>query len=143
MSPNYYYHITQKNWPGQIKLRPRKSGEFRGYMEPSTPRICLCPTPAHCLIAVPLFDKVKKVHIYRTLQKVNVKEPVGVLDACVTLEKWRTEPTCFVKVGEVSYELYQQMELMRIVGPVWGMDRQREALLRVQRLLDWCELPRP
>ena len=105
-------------------------------MEPSTPRICVCPTPAHCFVAVPLFDRVK-IRIYRTLQKVNIKEPVGVLDACVTLEKWRTEPTCFIKVGEVSWELYQQFELSKIVGTVWGMDRQREALARVQRLLDW------
>jgi len=130
----YYYHITRKDWPKQIRLLPRTGGKFRGFMETKTARICVCPTPAHCFIAIPYVEG-GDMNIYRTLRKCNIKEPIGVLDSCVTLEKWRVEPTWFIKIGSVSPELYKQMELSTIVGSVWGMDRQREALARVERLL--------
>ena len=132
---NYYYHITRKDWPRQIHLLPSIQGAFRSFMEPKTPRICVCPTPAHCLIATPFVPG--NVNIYRTLRKCNVKEPHGVLDAVVTLEKWRVEPTWFIKVGEISTDILKQMDLLTILGTVWAIDRQKEALPRIQRLLEW------
>ena len=128
----YYYHITEKKWPKRIRLVPQKYGKNRGLWEPNDARICVCPSPAHCLIASP---PQRKVSIYRTLRKVTVVKPHGVLDVAVTLEGWRLKPTTFIKVGEIDVDLLIDMELPG-VGTVWGIPKQREALERVKVILN-------
>jgi hypothetical protein len=96
------------------------------------PRICVCPTPWHCLISIP--RPQSKLFVFRTLKKCNVIKPEGILDAHVTLERWRLKPTTFIKVNEINVEVTEEMELLTVVGTVWAIERQRVLLEKVKHI---------
>lgn len=129
---DFYYHITEKDWPDRIKLNPRIVGRNRSPWESRLPRICVCPTPWHCLISIP--RPISKLFVFRTLRQCKVERPDGILDAHVTLEGWRTKPTSFVKVNEIDLEVIEQMDLLKVVGTVWAIERQRQALERAKSI---------
>ena len=101
-TPRYYYHITTKDWGDSIVLKPIGNSESfsRPFDEPKIRRTCVAPTVCHCIVAIGMDDCV--YNVYRTKEKVLAYFPYGVIDSCVTREKWIISKCEFIKVGEIS-----------------------------------------
>ncbi len=103
---NYYYHVTMNpEWGQEVTLIPRSDGLFRHHLEPKTPRICVAPTVAQCLIALnPESFLEEKIYIYQTKEKVNAVRAKSkvITDAHITDEMWLLEKTDFGFIGEMD-----------------------------------------
>lgn len=101
----YWYHISTTLKRKQVRLIPwdNYQGFNRAWSEPNDKRICVAPTVAHCLTAVP-YCPGNKYEIYRTKTPVKANPPTDIFDAKVTLEGWLQTPTVFVKIGSLRLE---------------------------------------
>lgn len=81
----YWYHCTQAyrglHWPVSPRT-PVNCGN-----EPGTPRLCVGPSVAACFCSR-LFRR--DVWVYRSLNRIDPIEPIGVGDARITGERWYT-----------------------------------------------------
>ena len=103
-APRHYYHVTQASELNAVRivLQPR-CGKHTAWDEPRTPRICVAPTPIHCLAALgECLEYGLPIRIYRTAKPEVAQKPEYVEDAKVTKERWLLEPTEFVLEVEVS-----------------------------------------
>lgn len=102
-NPRYWYHISTTLKRKRHYLTPwdNSKGFNRSSAEPDIKRICVAPSVAHCLTAVP-YSPGEKYIIYRTAHKVKATKAKGVYDANVTLEGWIQTPTMFVRLGTLS-----------------------------------------
>lgn len=139
MTKQYYYHLSSLYLDGpEVTLVPRKYGENRGEGEPEVRRICVAPSPEHCIIALgDLLDE--KVYVYRTKNKVKGTEPYDVPDAVVTQERWLIRPTKFVL--QTTLCLSYGSEVLSImcglhdcIGTEQAVPSQRRALKKLQAL---------
>lgn len=113
---NYWYHITEQNWPNRILLKPRESGENWGSDEGGPARISVAPTIEQCFAAVPYSEYNSDYRIYRTLNKVPA-EKAGeewVPDVNITDEHWIYEPTIFIKIDEIPLEDIKKFPKMTV-----------------------------
>ena len=95
----YWYFITEEDMGDKMSLTPRCP--FRmGADEPTIPRICVAPTPAHCMSAINIYEG--NVQVYRTLRTVKAIKPYGVGDSGITKEHWLLGKTRFERVMEVD-----------------------------------------
>jgi len=112
--PQYYYHITFKDWGKSITLQPRVGGINRGWDEPKLSRICVGPSISHCLASA--VTNGGEMSVYRTKNKVLGYYPVEVLDAKYTREKWLLRPINFIYVGTLSSSISEEVEWNHLDG---------------------------
>ena len=101
----YWYHISTTLKYKEILLKPwdnarslMSKASNRDYSEPDTERICVAPSMAHCLTAVP-YCPGDTYHIYRTKSRIKANKPEDVFDSNITQEAWIQKPTVFVNIG--------------------------------------------
>jgi len=133
----YYYHITsnddfRKEWGDETTLSPIEGNKGnRCWDEPSNPRICVAPSIAHCISALPYCGKYQ-YFVYRTKDKEFACYPYGVEDSLVTKEKWTIKPTKFIFYGnfDPGYYIYEKGvdEDNCGAGAYDDMPRQRKVL---------------
>lgn len=101
----YWYHISNTLTKKQCKLIPwnNSQGMNRSDDEPDGKRICVAPSIAHCLTAVPYCLSEFYV-VYRTKELVKAYKPHGVFDARITLEGWIKRPTIFINIGTLDLD---------------------------------------
>ena len=107
--PRYWYHISSTLTETEITLTPRNGDQSfnRGPTEPEGERICVSPSIAHCLTAVPyclVYDYV----IYRTKKRIKAHRPYDVFDSNITLEGWIKVPTEFIRVGSIEFKVIKK-----------------------------------
>jgi len=102
-APRYWYHVSATLTKKQVYLAPRDNSKSinRNYSEPNDKRICVAPSVAHCLTAIP-YHPGEKYTIYRTFRKCIASQPREIYDAHITNEGWITYPTMFERVGFLS-----------------------------------------
>lgn len=102
-SRRYWYHLSSTIKHKQVLLKPwdNSRGFNRTDTEPNDERICVAPSIAHCLTAIP-YSPGDTYSIYRTKSQVKANPPYNVFDAKVTREGWIQKPTVFVRVGTIS-----------------------------------------
>ena len=129
--PQFYYHVTNQNWEEKVILFPRDSGENRGWFEPDVSRICVGPDIVRCFIAIPYSKQTN--YTYRTYRKTYAYYPYDVCDSIITGEKWLTDPTTFVKIGEIPKNIMK--DFPRPFTTHVEIEIQRENLIIIRRLL--------
>lgn len=96
----YWYFVSSCDFGDKMTLKPR-TPYYKASTEPDTKRICVAPSAAHCMSALPLGNE-DEVFVYRTVREVTGRTPHGVTDTDITQEHWLTTPTRFVKVDKLS-----------------------------------------
>jgi len=99
----YWYHVSSTLHDPEITLIPRNNdcGFNRNPMEPNVNRICVGPSIAHCLTAIP-YSIFAPYNIYRTKSPVRATRSHDVFDTRITLEGWLLKPTRFIKIGAIT-----------------------------------------
>jgi hypothetical protein len=107
----YWYHLSSTLNRKTHRLVPwgNSDGMNRSDSEPSGKRICVAPSVAHCLTALP-YCLSETYTVYRTKDPVIAKRSHGVFDANVTKEGWIETPTVFVNIGTLSLEKVEKGE---------------------------------
>ena len=107
----YWYHLSTTLGYKQLLLMPgdTSKGFNRDLTEPDIKRICVAPSIAQCLTALP-YSYGDTFMIYRTKNKIKVERPVKVFDASITHEGWITKPTVFIKIGKLALREIDDME---------------------------------
>lgn len=122
----YYYHVSNKDFGQEFTLYPRGRGDNRSILEPKTSRICVGPTPWHCVTALGnCLDRGLNIYIYRTKTKKRGKAPHNVVDSEFTKERWLTNKTKFIMVGFV---LDNDITVDFTTGAIFSLDRQKAML---------------
>lgn len=93
-----WYHVSH-TWKGDtVKVEPKRQTRVPG--EPETARICVCPTPEECFLAIGVYEDIIEtcdVSIYVT--ESNEAIPAnGVGDSHITREHWLTKAHTFKRV---------------------------------------------
>jgi hypothetical protein len=136
----HYYHLSALYLGGpKITLTPRDFGVNRGYDEPDNKRICVAPSPEHCMIALGgLLCSGDYIYVYKTKNKVKGFSPHNVVDVDVTLERWLLRRTSFVLETQIELEcangLIDILEDMNHIGTAKGIPIQRLALQKLKRM---------
>lgn len=101
----YWYHLSSTIKHNSVLLKPwdNSRGFNRSECEPNEERICVSPSMAHCITAIP-YCPSDTYNVYRTKSKVKANAPSDVFDAHITFEGWIQKPTVFVKVGSLTLE---------------------------------------
>jgi hypothetical protein len=129
--PKYYYHLTDKvDWCKIENLVPLEgNGGGRGKNEPTNDRICVAPSIAHCIAAIPYYDP-EVYFVYRTLKKVIGYWPYGVPDAHITRERWLINTTKFIWFATLSIRLFVANKNVDsnnfTAGSIWNLERQKK-----------------
>lgn len=99
-APRYWYHISTTLMDKQVYLTPRDNSRSsnRSPSEPNDKRICVAPTIAHCIAAVPYMPG-ERYTIYRTRRRMTASPPKEIYDAHITQEGWIQVPTMFERIG--------------------------------------------
>lgn len=110
----YWYHLSSTIKHKSVLLKPRDNsrGFNRTEAEPNDERICVAPSMAHCLTAIP-YCPGDTYQVYRTKSRVKANQPTKVFDSNVTLEGWIQKPTVFVRVGTLTLEDVEQGEKLQ------------------------------
>ena len=134
---SYFYHVTTWNgWGEKVRLIPQPFLPGRAPTESLDPRICVGPSPWHCLIAVQWREEsYKGYYVYRTLRKHNSYKPRRVPDAHVTLERWLMHPAWFVHVGYIPPVAMGTIHWPCSIGVHEDTDTQRRILPSVERMV--------
>lgn len=134
----YYYHITQKNWPPKKLLKPKSYGSNRGDDEPTDCRICVAPTIEGCLLALGCcLDNWRPAFVYRTSNKAIAKKPYDVTDAKITGEMWLIKPTSFEQYGEIIIKNLPGLLLSTTVGGYESLEDQRYFKRQLLKNKNW------
>ena len=114
-APRHWYHISTTLNKTQVYLAPRDNSRSinRSSLEPNNKRICVAPTVAHCLTAVP-YAPGEKYIIYRTFRKCRASQPKEIYDAHITNEGWIQCHTMFERVGILSLPELAKIEAVNI-----------------------------
>lgn len=135
--PFHFWHVTEKEWGSSVLLYPRHSHdcERRPGEEPNTPRICVCPTVAQCLAAIPVGEY--PLNVYRTARKQRALYPHRICDSYITQERWLDKPTTFIKRGLIHKDLISVLFKWYGCGQdsTLALKRQERALVKIQQIL--------
>lgn len=112
----YWYHLSSTLTRKKYYIVPWKNDDNRSGDEPEGKRICVAPSIAHCLTAIP-YGLTDSYHIYRTESRVKASKPDGVFDSHITKEGWLQTPTIFVKMGTIDLEEIEKGENVDNVTP--------------------------
>lgn len=95
----YWYHLSDKFIDDTVVVNPWSNRARRAAGEPDGRRLCVGPTIAHCLTALPHLDMFT---VYRTKEKVLAEEPDGIYDSSITKEGWITHRVELEKIGVID-----------------------------------------
>jgi len=95
----YWYHLSDKHTDDTITIVPWDNRSRRSAGEPDGRRLCVGPSIAHCLTALPHREKFM---VYKTKEKVIAEEPDGIYDSSITKEGWITNRVELEKVGIID-----------------------------------------
>jgi len=114
----HWYHISTTLEKEEETLIPRdfEEGFNRTPAEPLGARICVAPTIAQCITAVP-YALGEVFTVYKTKEKVLASKPDGVFDINVTNEGWLLEPTLFIKLGYLDFQQVEDVLKIKNVIP--------------------------
>lgn len=132
----YWYFVTEEDMGDQMSLTPRCPINM-GDDEPTLKRICVAPTPAHCMSAINIYQNI--VHVYRTVRPVKGHKPYSVGDSRITKEHWLKTKTRFERVTALDvtksnwgrgsrggsmehYHSEQRTDKKRIFSGMWKRD---------------------
>lgn len=90
-----WYHVSTENLGKSVTMHPRTPLTISDG-ESKTPRICVCPSVAQCLIAMP--GTGDRVYIYAA-KGTPRPAPRSVWDRATTEEHWFLDPVEFTRVG--------------------------------------------
>lgn len=112
----YWYHLSHSFDSDFIVICPWERRSRRAASEPDGKRLCVSPSIAHCLTALPH----RLIYtIYRTKEKVIAEEPVGVYDSVITKEGWITKKVELIKIGKIDLrEVEEQLGELPIEAAV-------------------------
>ena len=135
-APRYWYHISTTLINKFEHLTPRDNSRSlnRSSCEPNDKRICVAPTIAHCLAAVP-YVPGDEFTIYRTHRKITASAPRGIYDAHLTNEGWLQTPTMFERVGLLSFHELAETEDVNIPDE----SASSNCLQQCGRVLKWWQ----
>ena len=100
MRPKHFYHCSSK-WLGELFEPKRSTPNMISSREPSTPRLCVCPTIAGCF-AARMFDHHRPVFVYRTVKPYRGIHPRDVWDQIATDEHWLIPPVRLIHVATIN-----------------------------------------
>lgn len=112
----YWYHISSTLTRKKYHIVPWENDDNRSGDEPPGKRICVSPSIAHCLTAIP-YGLTGFYRIYRTKSRVKAEKPKGIFDAHITKERWLQKPTTFIRIGGIDLEEIEQGENVDNVIP--------------------------
>ena len=101
----YWYHLSFDLDKDEIEIYPWDKRKHRSAGEPNGKRLCMAPSVAHCLTAIP---QRSHYFIYRTPFKITVQEPDGVYDSDITKEGWITEKIKLKRIGSINLDRIRQ-----------------------------------
>jgi len=104
----HYYHITDEDWPEQVRLYPLKENRGRGASEPKFSRICVCPSVPLCLSAFEIYHY--RYAIYKTQYAITAVQPWDLSDQFLTKEMWIIKPINFIFVGMLDEMLQKEIQ---------------------------------
>ena len=115
-SRRYWYHLSSTIKSDQVLLKPwdNSRGFNRSECEPNDERICVSPSMAHCITAIP-YCPGDTYNVYRTKSRVKANKPKEVFDAHITKEGWIQKPTVFVRLGSLTLEDVEQGENVEFI----------------------------
>lgn len=90
-----WYHVSHDWTKKEILVQPRVVDRVEDD-EPDTPRICVCPTVAQCIVAIGDYTLGERFTVYEC--QGEAVPAVGVFDSALTDEHWLLTPTLFRKV---------------------------------------------
>jgi hypothetical protein len=139
-TPRYWYHISTTLTAKRVYLAPRDNRRSmnRSSCEPNDKRICVAPTVAHCLAAVP-YAPGEKYIIYRTFRKCRATQPNGIYDAHITDEGWIQYPTMFERIGVLSLPDLAKLEDVNIPEE----SASSNCLQQCGKVLKWWQRRKP
>lgn len=94
------YHCTQFDHGPELVVQ-RRFPIIRATGEPKTPRLCVAPSVAQCLVSS-LMYRPGAVQVYATRQPMAGVTPLGVWDEVITWERWLLPGQRLVKVDTVD-----------------------------------------
>jgi len=95
-----FYHISPEDLGAEVEFTPRRPVRALPE-EPDTPRICVSPSIAGCLVAgVSDPSDWSEFFVYST--EADAIPAEGVFDSVVTEEHWILEPTVFYRIGRID-----------------------------------------
>lgn len=135
----YWYFITEKDMGSTMTLHPRTPWGC-SEDEPTTKRICVAPTAAHCMSAIDIGSSYRanvdgNVYVYRTRRQVKARVPYSVYDSHITQEHWLHTSTRFTLVDVL--QLKKELKWSRLK---WDEADQRKDL---QAIKSWCKRRAP
>jgi hypothetical protein len=131
----YWYHLSTTLKHKAILLKPwdNSQGFNRTYNEPNDRRICVAPTIAQCITALPYWPG-DIFRVYRTKSKVKANPPRDIFDANITQEGWIQKPTIFVRIGDLELEDVERGEGLGYIIDQAASDNSPQ---RSGRVLKW------
>lgn len=137
----YWYHLSSTLHSKLEHLTPWDNAEGfnRTNIEPNTNRICVAPSIAHCLTAIP-YSPGDKYIVYRTQSLIKASKPVRVFDANVTNEGWITEQTTFIKIGTLNLMNISKREKS---GRIIIESASGDVIANVKKVLNWWKKRNP
>lgn len=102
-----WYHLTRHWKDKRLVVSPRTP--TRVPSEPQTPRICVCPTVAQCIVALGAYYDCGKVRVYTC--EADAVPAHGVFDADITGEHWILAPVEFTYAGKLNLEALPYFKL--------------------------------
>lgn len=132
----YWYFITDVDMGKTMSLIPRKPHGM-SEDEPSTKRICVAPTAAHCMSALDIGYRTNNgnVYVYRTRRQVKARVPYNVYDSHITQEHWLHTKTRFTLVDILDVNGERSWSRLK-----WKEEEQKKDL---QAIKSWCKRRRP
>jgi len=132
-----WYHISTTDFGPEVKFLPREpTSSCQG--EPDTPRICVSPSLAGCLVAgVVGFSFPNTIYVYTT--HAPAVPATGVFDAEVTEEHWILQPAIFKKVGQLDVQNINGEaihEMQKVALPYYEEDPSYYHHIRAKELME-------
>lgn len=109
-SARILYHLTEHDSGKETYWYPRQEGSHRTEQEPKIPRICFSLSITGCFLALGhIATYYKNWHLYTTLGEYYIPASHEIVDAGISQEVWRLQPTLLKKKHSFSDE-----EIMKI-----------------------------
>jgi hypothetical protein len=133
----YWYHLSNTLKDDNVHLSPwgNDKGFNRDPREPNVERICVAPSIAHCLTAIP-YLLGETFNVYKTKERVKANAPYDVYDANITKEGWLQTKTEFVKIGVLDFKI---IEMDRDIEHVIPESASHNILMYTGKVLKWWE----
>ena len=99
------YHLTEHDYGKEAFWHPKENGIHRTEIEPKVPRICFSLSITGCFLALGhIATYYSSWHLYTTLGEYYTPTSSEIIDAPISQEVWRLQPTLLKKKHSFSNE---------------------------------------